>query len=126
MRYFLNVHTAQKCCLSFKSCDTNSPNLSNQHFPAICTIPSMEFVSSTDPASRVADNGAVLVTCESGYNYGNTGTKSITCSSAADNNNFPASCRREFCFNLSFRIVCFRVYDAFIESEDTEFHQLSV
>ena len=58
-----------------------------------CTVPTMEFVASISPGTQVTDGANVLVTCESGYNYGNTGTKNIVCSSST--NNFPASCRSE-------------------------------
>ncbi|KAL5250884.1 hypothetical protein ACHWQZ_G016582 [Mnemiopsis leidyi] len=59
---------------------------------AICTVPTMKFVASTSPESRVADGGNVEMTCAEGYSYGNSGTRTVVCSSLT--NNFPASCRK--------------------------------
>ena len=65
----------------------------DRYFPAVCTVPTMQFVASTSPESRVAEGGNVEVTCSDGSSYGNAGSQTIVCSSST--NNFPASCRRE-------------------------------
>jgi hypothetical protein len=59
-------------------------------------VPNIEFVSSKDPESRVANDGTVTVTCSPGYKYGGSSVANIVCNKDTTNNNFPASCRSEY------------------------------